>query len=108
VWLWLSSLLGPELLQRHGCSPSRLPRRGETLTYGELRIAAYEATGMKVCHNSFGRLALEANKKSDGCLLSSIIVQASTGRLVDLAGTIDAVDCDAAVNGAPSDGRQPT
>lgn len=54
-------------------------KRGETITYGELRVAAYEATAMKVGHNSFGRLAMETNKKSDGCLLSSIIVQASTG-----------------------------
>jgi len=54
-------------------------RRGETITYGELRVAAYEATGMKVGHNSFGRLAMETNRQSDGCLLSSIIVQASTG-----------------------------
>lgn len=53
--------------------------RGETITYGELRMAAYEATAMKVGHNSFGRLAMETNKKPDGCLLSSIIVQASTG-----------------------------
>ncbi len=54
-------------------------KRGETITYGELRVAAYEATGMKVGHNSFGRLAMETNRKSDGCLLSSVIVQASTG-----------------------------
>ncbi len=54
-------------------------KRGETITYGELRMAAYEATSMKVSHNSFGRLAMETNRKSDGCLLSSIIVQASTG-----------------------------
>ncbi len=54
-------------------------KRGETITYGELRMAAYEATSMKVGHNSFGRLAMETNRKSDGYLLSSIIVQASTG-----------------------------
>ncbi len=54
-------------------------KRRETITYGELRMAAYETTSMKVGHNSFGRLAMETNRKSDGCLLSSIIVQASTG-----------------------------
>ncbi|MCH7668876.1 MAG: hypothetical protein IIC71_06710 [Acidobacteria bacterium] len=54
-------------------------KRGETITYGELRVAAYEATSMKVGHNSFGRLAMETNRKTDGCLLSSIIVRASTG-----------------------------
>ncbi len=54
-------------------------RRRQTITYGELRMAAYETTGMKVGHNSFGRLAMETNKASDNCLLSSIIVRASTG-----------------------------
>lgn len=54
-------------------------RRGETITYGELRVAAYEAREMKVGHNMFGRLATETNRQSDGCLLSSIIVQADTG-----------------------------
>ena len=54
-------------------------RRGKTITYGELRVAAYEATGMKVGHNSFANLAMETNKKSDGCLLSSIIVRAEDG-----------------------------
>lgn len=54
-------------------------RRGETITYGELRVAAYEATGMKLGHSSFASLAMESNRKSDECLLSSIIVRASTG-----------------------------
>jgi hypothetical protein len=35
---------------------------------------------MKVGHNSFGRLAMDTNRKADDCLLSSIIVQASTGQ----------------------------
>jgi hypothetical protein len=48
-------------------------------TYGELRVAAYEATGMKVGHNSFADLAMESNRKKDDCLLSSIIVRAATG-----------------------------
>lgn len=54
-------------------------RRGQTITYGELRVAAYEATGMKVGHNSFANLAMESNRKSDRCLLSSIIVRAEDG-----------------------------
>jgi len=54
-------------------------RRGQTITYGELRVAAYEATGMKVGHNSFANLAMETNRKTDECLLSSIIVRAATG-----------------------------
>jgi hypothetical protein len=53
--------------------------RGETITYGELRVAAYEATRMKVGHNSFANLAMETNRKGDGCLLSSIIVRAEDG-----------------------------
>lgn len=54
-------------------------RRGQTITYGELRVAAYQATGMKVGHNSFANLAMETNRRSDGCLLSSIIVRAADG-----------------------------
>jgi hypothetical protein len=53
--------------------------RSQTITYGELRVAAYEATGMKVGHNSFANLAMETNRKTDECLLSSIIVRAATG-----------------------------
>jgi hypothetical protein len=33
-----------------------------------------------VGHNSYGRLAMETNTKSDGWLLSSIIARASTGK----------------------------
>lgn len=54
-------------------------RRGEKITYGELRVAAYEATGMKVGHSMFGRLCMETNRASDQCLLSSIIVKTDTG-----------------------------
>ena len=55
-------------------------RRGKTITYGELRIAAYEATGMKVGHSQYAELAMSINERSDGCLLSSIIVKADTGK----------------------------
>jgi len=54
-------------------------RRGEKITYGELRVAAYEVTGMKVGHSMFGRLCMETNRASDQCLLSSIIVKVDTG-----------------------------
>ena len=55
-------------------------RRGQTITYGELRMAAYEATGMKVGHNQYAQLAMGVNQPSDGCLLSSIIVQSDSGQ----------------------------
>jgi hypothetical protein len=55
-------------------------RRKQMITYGELRMAAYETTGMKVGHNQFAQLAMEVNQASDGCLLSSIIVQSDSGQ----------------------------
>ncbi len=54
-------------------------RLNRTITYGELRVAAFEATRMKVGHNQFAELAMSVNKPSDGCLLSSIIVTAHSG-----------------------------
>jgi hypothetical protein len=54
-------------------------RQRRTVTYGELRIAAYELTGMKVGHSQFAELAMSVNEEADGCLLSSIIVGADTG-----------------------------
>lgn len=54
-------------------------RRRQTITYGELRVAAYEATGMKVGHNQYAELSMNINDPSDDCLLSSIIVKADTG-----------------------------
>ncbi len=54
--------------------------RRRTVTYGELRIAAHEATGMKVGHNQYAELAMSINKRSDGCLLSAIIVKADSGK----------------------------
>ncbi len=54
-------------------------RRRRKITYGELRVAAYETTGMKVGHNQFAELAMSINRPGDGCLLSSIIVTADTG-----------------------------
>jgi hypothetical protein len=49
-------------------------RHSRTETYGELRIAAYKATDMKVGHNQFAELAMSANRPGDKCLLSAIIV----------------------------------
>ena len=54
-------------------------RRRQTITYGELRLAAYEATGMKVGHNQYAELAMNVNNSNESCLLSSIIVKADTG-----------------------------
>jgi hypothetical protein len=55
-------------------------RHQRTITFGELRVAAYEATNMKVGHNSYAELAMSINDKADSCLLSSIIVRADTGK----------------------------
>ncbi len=55
-------------------------RLQRTITYGELRIAAYEITGMKVGHNQYADLAMNINQRSDECLLSSIIVKADSGK----------------------------
>ena len=54
-------------------------RLEQTITYGELRVASYEATGMKVGHNQFAELAMSVNRTGDGCLLSSIIVTVDSG-----------------------------
>lgn len=54
-------------------------RHEQTVAYGELRVAAYEATEMKVGHNQYAELAMSINDSADGCLLSSIIVKADTG-----------------------------
>jgi hypothetical protein len=53
--------------------------RRRTVTYGELRLAAFETTGMKVGHNQYAELAMSINQRSDQCLLSAIIVQAASG-----------------------------
>jgi len=52
---------------------------GELLTYGELQIAAYHATGLKIGHSMYGQFCGELNQFDDhGCLISSIIVHAGT------------------------------
>lgn len=55
-------------------------RRGETLTYGELQVAAYRASGRKIGHSMYGTFCMELNRHGeDGCLISSIIVTVDTG-----------------------------
>ncbi len=52
---------------------------GELLTYGELQIAAYHATGLKIGHSMYGRFCMELNQFDDHeCLISSIIVHIGT------------------------------
>jgi hypothetical protein len=81
---WLGSVATPHEWTRAVAAARAVTieaaRRGQTITYGELRMAAYEATGMKVGHNQYAQLAMEVNQASDGCLLSSIIVQFDSGQ----------------------------
>lgn len=41
---------------------------------------ACEATGMRLGYFMTGRMCAEVNRRSDGCLLSAIIVNSDTGR----------------------------
>jgi hypothetical protein len=53
--------------------------RGELLTYGELQVAAFRATEMKIGHSMYGRFCMELNQfDNHGCLISSIIVHTDT------------------------------
>ena len=53
--------------------------RGELLTYGELQVAAFRATEMKIGHSMYGRFCMELNQFDDhDCLISSIIVHTGT------------------------------
>lgn len=55
-------------------------KRGETLTYGEIKVAAYEATGHLIGYSMYGEFCMQLNRPGDhGCLISSIIVQSDTG-----------------------------
>ena len=52
---------------------------GQLLTYGELQVASYHATGLKIGHSMYGRFCMELNQHDDhGCLISSIIVHQGT------------------------------
>lgn len=55
-------------------------RRQHTITYDEIRLVAYEATGMRLGYFMTGRMCAEQNRRCDGCLLSAIIVNSDTGR----------------------------
>jgi hypothetical protein len=54
-------------------------REGRTINYAEIQLVAYEATGFKLGNFMMGRMCMEVNRRSDDCLLSSIIVRTDTG-----------------------------
>ncbi len=55
-------------------------RRGQTLTYGELQLAAVRSTGLQIGYSMYGTFCMELNQPGlDGCLISSIVVGADTG-----------------------------
>ena len=83
-----------------------LARRGQTLTYGELQVAAHRGSGRKIGHSMYGTLCMELNHPGqDDCLISSIIVTADTGepgpglipfaRSVGMTGSIESLQRDA-------------
>jgi hypothetical protein len=55
-------------------------RHKRTLTYAEIQLVAYEATGLVLGGFLTGRMCGEVNRKDDRCMLSSIIVSNETGR----------------------------
>jgi len=55
-------------------------RRGETISDGEIRVAALQATGKLVDSGTFATLAAAVNRKAEAVLLSSIIVSRGTGK----------------------------
>lgn len=55
-------------------------RAGHTITYEAIELVAYEVTGMKLGYRVVGRMCMDINRASDGCLLSSIIVRSDTRR----------------------------
>lgn len=55
-------------------------RRGRTLTYGELQVAAVAGSNKKIGYSMYGEFCMNLNDyENDGCLISSIIVAAETG-----------------------------
>lgn len=55
-------------------------KRHDTLTYGEIKWAIHDELQMLVGHSMFADLVAAVNEKSDGVLLSSIIVHQDDGR----------------------------
>ncbi len=80
---WLGSVAMPQQWAQAVAAARQVAitaaQAGRTITYGELRVAAYRATGMKVGYSTYAQLAMSVNDKRDGCLLSAIIVQKDTG-----------------------------
>ena len=55
-------------------------RRGRTLTYGELQVAAVAGSHRKIGYSMYGEFCMDLNDyEADGCLISSIIVTGDTG-----------------------------
>lgn len=55
-------------------------KRGDTITYGEIKWAIYDELQMLVGHSMFADLMVAVNQESDGVLLSSIIVHQDDGK----------------------------
>jgi hypothetical protein len=54
-------------------------RDRSTITYGEIKLAVFRATGWLVGYSMFGSLVMETNRKDDGVPLSSIVVKKDSG-----------------------------
>lgn len=54
-------------------------RRRDTITFGEIKWAIFDELRMLVGHSMFAELMVAVNRKSDGVLLSSIIVHQDDG-----------------------------
>ncbi len=55
-------------------------RQQRTITYGEIKWAIFDELQMLVGHSMFAELMVAVNEKSDGVLLSSIIVHQDDGK----------------------------
>lgn len=55
--------------------------QGRNITYDEIHLTAFEATGLRLGYFMTGRMCAEINRPgTDGCLISAIIVNGDTGR----------------------------
>ena len=55
-------------------------RRGQLVTYNELRLLTYEVTGLLLGFSLYAQMCEQINKDSDECLLSSWVVTQETKR----------------------------
>lgn len=55
-------------------------KRGQTITYGEIKFAVWQQLDMLVGYSMFANLVMSVNRKTDGVLLSSIIVHKDDGK----------------------------